>query len=58
MEATSASVTSLFPEITPQLRSYVFSVAMKYVKDEEAAGDVAQDALLLAHRHRASFRGD
>lgn len=46
------------PPLTSQLRNYVFSVAMKYVKDEEAAADVAQDALLLAHRHRASFRGD
>jgi RNA polymerase sigma-70 factor (ECF subfamily) len=39
-------------------RNYVFSVAMKYVKDEDAAADVTQDALLLAHRHRGSFRGD
>jgi RNA polymerase sigma-70 factor (ECF subfamily) len=39
-------------------RNYVFAVAMKYVKDEEVANDVAQDALLLAHRHRQSFRGD
>jgi RNA polymerase sigma-70 factor (ECF subfamily) len=41
-----------------QIRSYVFSIAMKYVKDEEAAADVSQEALLLAHRHRDSFRGD
>ncbi len=39
-------------------REYVFSVAMKYVKDEDEAADVAQDAMLLAYRHRASFRGD
>jgi RNA polymerase sigma-70 factor (ECF subfamily) len=39
-------------------REYVFSVAMKYVKDEEEAADVAQDAMLLAFRHRDSFRGD
>lgn len=39
-------------------REYVFSVAMKYVKDEEEAADVAQEAMLLAFRHRASFRGD
>ena len=39
-------------------REYVFSVAMKYVKDEDEAADVAQDAMLLAFRHRASFRGD
>jgi RNA polymerase sigma-70 factor, ECF subfamily len=46
------------PQLDAQTRSYVFSVAMKYVKDEEAAADVAQDAMLLAHRHRDSFRGD
>src|SRR5688500_3168115 len=39
-------------------REYVYSVAMKYVKDEDEAADVAQDAMLLAFRHRASFRGD
>jgi RNA polymerase sigma-70 factor (ECF subfamily) len=31
---------------------------MKYLKDPDAAEDVTQDALLLAHRHRDSFRGD
>ncbi len=48
----------LSPQLGDQERNYVFSVAMKYVKDEEAAADVAQEALLLAHRHRDSFRGD
>src|SRR5215208_3968102 len=46
------------PPFDAAVRNYVFSVAMKYVKDEDAAADVAQDALLLAHRHRDSFRGD
>lgn len=49
-------------ELTPDLgsreRAYVFAVAMKYLKDEDAAEDVTQDALLLAHRHRGSFRGN
>ena len=45
-------------EISEQDRNYAFSVAMKYVKDEHAAADIAQEALLLAHRHRHSFRGD
>jgi RNA polymerase sigma-70 factor (ECF subfamily) len=31
---------------------------MKYLKDEDAAEDVTQDAMLLAHRHRDDFRGD
>ncbi|MFH0903466.1 MAG: sigma-70 family RNA polymerase sigma factor [Pseudomonadota bacterium] len=39
-------------------REFAFSVAMKYLKDEDEAADVTQDALLLAFRHRASFRGD
>jgi len=46
------------PAVDEKMRAYVFSVAMKYVKDEDAAADVAQEALLLAHRHRDSFRGD
>lgn len=37
---------------------YVYAVAMKYVRDEDAAWDVTQDALLNAFRHRDSFRGD
>ena len=39
-------------------RAYVRSVAMKYVRDEQDAEDVTQDAMLLAHRYRASFRGE
>jgi RNA polymerase sigma-70 factor (ECF subfamily) len=39
-------------------RAYVRSVAMKYVRDEQDAEDVTQDALLLAHRYRDSFRGE
>src|SRR6187200_1136352 len=48
----------LSPELTDRERQYVFSVAMKYLKDPDAAEDVTQDALLLAHRHKDSFRGD
>ena len=39
-------------------RAYVKSVAMKYVRNDQDAEDVAQDAMLLAHRYRASFRGE
>ena len=49
------------PEVvrfTAKEREFVYSVAMKYMKDEERASDVAQDAMMLAYRHRASFRGD
>ena len=39
-------------------REFVFSVAMRYLKDRDAAADAAQDSLLSAFRHQASFRGD
>ena len=31
---------------------------MKYVRNDQDAEDVTQDALLLAHRYRESFRGE
>lgn len=37
---------------------FVSSVVRRIVRDPDAADDVAQDALLLAHRYRASFRGE
>jgi RNA polymerase sigma-70 factor (ECF subfamily) len=39
-------------------RAYVRSIAMKYVHNDQDAEDVTQDAMLLAHRYRDSFRGD
>jgi len=39
-------------------RTYVRSIAMKYVHNEHDAEDVTQDAMLLAHRYRDAFRGD
>src|SRR5215831_7546794 len=39
-------------------RAYVRSIAMKYVRNEQDAEDVTQDAMLLAHRYRDSFRGE
>ncbi len=39
-------------------RAYVKSVAMKYVRNEQDADDVTQDAMLLAHRYRDQFRGE
>jgi RNA polymerase sigma-70 factor (ECF subfamily) len=43
---------------TEKEREFVFGVAMKYMKDEERAKDVTQDALLSAYVHREGFRGD
>lgn len=39
-------------------RSYVFAVVRRILRDDDAASDATQDALLLAHRHRDQFRGD
>ena len=49
---------ALSPDLGDRERQYIFSVAMKYLKDEDAAEDVTQDAMILAHRHRDDFRGD
>jgi len=54
---TKGKRAALSPRLGDAERNYCFAVAMKYMKDEEAAADVAQDALLLAHRHRGTFRG-
>ncbi|MSP63327.1 MAG: sigma-70 family RNA polymerase sigma factor [Myxococcales bacterium] len=43
---------------TKREREFVYGVALKYMKDEEEAHDVAQEAMLLAYRHQKSFRGD
>lgn len=45
------------PSFTADDRRYAFAVARRIVRDEQDAQDVAQDALLLAFRHRGSFRG-
>jgi RNA polymerase sigma-70 factor (ECF subfamily) len=39
-------------------RHYARAIALRFVKDDDAADDVAQEAMLLAHRHLASFRGE
>ncbi|HEY3359141.1 MAG TPA: sigma-70 family RNA polymerase sigma factor [Polyangia bacterium] len=43
---------------TQMERDFVYKVALKYLKDKDAAHDVAQDALLLAFRHQHSYRGE
>ena len=39
-------------------RQFVYRVARRIVLSDEDADDVAQDALLIAHRNLANFRGD
>lgn len=38
--------------------AYANAVARRFFHDPQDAADAAQDALLAAHRHRASYRGD
>jgi RNA polymerase sigma-70 factor (ECF subfamily) len=56
METTATERATV--KFTAKEREFVYGVAMRYMKDEEEAADVAQDALLLAYRHRASFQGN
>jgi RNA polymerase sigma-70 factor (ECF subfamily) len=51
-EALAGSVS-----FTEADRGFVYSVARRIVRDDDAADDVTQDALLAAYRHRESFRG-
>ena len=47
------------PRLDAEARSYAKAIALRFVKDDSAAADdIAQDAMLLAHRHLGSFRGD
>ena len=46
------------PDDLASTRTYVRSIAMKYVRDDQDAEDVTQDAMLLAHRYRHAFRGE
>jgi RNA polymerase sigma-70 factor (ECF subfamily) len=45
-------------DFAPQHREFVFAVVRKFLDSAADADDVTQEALLLAYRHRDSFRGD
>lgn len=51
-------VPATMDEDPVRTRSYVKSIALKYVRDDQDAEDVTQEAMLLAHRYRDSFRGE
>jgi RNA polymerase sigma-70 factor (ECF subfamily) len=38
-------------------RSFVYAIGRRFAHDEDAADDIAQEAMLLAYRYRDSFRG-
>jgi RNA polymerase sigma-70 factor, ECF subfamily len=51
---------NVFPssgEFGPEDRQFVYAVARRMVGSANDADDITQDALLLAFRHRAAFRG-
>ena len=52
-----ALATDPTPRLDARTRAYARAIALRMLKDEHAADDVAQDAMLLAHRHRHTFRG-
>jgi RNA polymerase sigma-70 factor (ECF subfamily) len=58
MATSTATASERQIRFTAREREFVYGVALKYVKDEEEAHDVAQEAMLLAYRHQSSFRGD
>jgi RNA polymerase sigma-70 factor (ECF subfamily) len=45
-------------DLGTQTRAYLFAVTRRILRCEDAASDATQDALLLAHRFRDSFRGE
>jgi RNA polymerase sigma-70 factor (ECF subfamily) len=47
---------SVSTEIGEAERSFVYAVIRRILRNDDAAGDATQDALLLAHRHRGQFR--
>jgi RNA polymerase sigma-70 factor (ECF subfamily) len=60
MSMVTARVVPTLREVrfTQTEREFVYLVALKFLKDAEAAQEVAQEALLLAFRHRHSFLGN
>ncbi len=57
-ETDVVAVRSAAPALSMGDRGFVYAVARRIVGSANDADDVTQDALILAHRHRAAFRGD
>jgi len=55
---SAAAAICAAPPLCEGDRGFVYSVARRIVGSANDADDVTQDALILAHRHRATFRGD
>ena len=46
------------PALSAADRGFVYAVARRIVRSANDADDVTQDAMILAYRYRASFRGE
>jgi RNA polymerase sigma-70 factor (ECF subfamily) len=57
-DSNEKTSTRVDPTFGRSEREYVYAIARKIVDTPEAADDVAQEAMLLAYRHRDGFRGD
>ncbi|GAA4460888.1 RNA polymerase sigma factor [Nemorincola caseinilytica] len=44
--------------LVERYRSYVFTLALRYVQDREVAEELAQDVFVKAYRNLASYRGE
>lgn len=49
---------SAFSMLVKRYEQYVFTLAVRFVKDREEAHEVAQDAFLRAYRYLPDFRGE
>ncbi|MDX2088883.1 MAG: sigma-70 family RNA polymerase sigma factor [Kofleriaceae bacterium] len=58
MNDLAEKTSTLDTTIGPEERGFVYAVARRIVGSPEDAEDVTQEALLLAHRHRDSYRGE
>lgn len=58
MDVMNDFVVKSSTPFTAAERRFVYAVARQIVRSDADAEDVAQDALLLAHRKRESFRGE
>ena len=55
--ARRVTLTAQPHSFTVQEYAFVHGVVMKYLRDEQEAADVTQEAMLRAFSHQASFRG-
>jgi RNA polymerase sigma-70 factor (ECF subfamily) len=59
MDARQAETTTQQPhQFTAREYNFVHGVVMRYLRDEQEAADVTQEALLRAFSHQDGFRGD